>query len=138
MLYNLDHRVPVYHMNTLLLRQYRVMDLHNPDYIHFYRNFPPEDYVKVLANCACVVGNSSSGIREGAFLGVPTVNIGNRQARRERGANVVDVPYDWKAIKAEVDRLIGKSCPPVELYGDGRSGERIARVLANREEVVAA
>ena len=57
-------------------------------YLHFYRNFSPEDYARLVNNSRCIVGNSSSGLREGAFLGVPCVNVGSRQSGRERAANV--------------------------------------------------
>ena len=69
-----------------------------PEYIRFYKNFPIETYVRLMLLCACAVGNSSAPIREGAFLGVPAVNIGTRQAGRDRGPNVVDVGYDRHAI----------------------------------------
>ena len=49
---------------------------------------------KVMKNSKCVIGNSSSGIREASFLGVPSVNIGTRQSNRERGPNVRDVNYN--------------------------------------------
>ncbi|MHB8066486.1 MAG: UDP-N-acetylglucosamine 2-epimerase [Desulfobaccales bacterium] len=101
-----------------------------PDYIHFYRNFPPEDYGRLIANCICLVGNSSSGIREGSFLGVPTVNIGTRQAFREHGENVINVGYEASSIEMAIRRQInnGKHTPN-QLYGDGKAGRRIAEIL---------
>ncbi len=117
------------------LRVFR--EQHNPEYIHFYRNFSPEDYLKLINNCACIVGNSSSAIREGAFLGIPAVNVGTRQQGRERGPNVVDVGYEEKdilrAIKRQIDH--GKYAPD-HTYGDGRAGERIARILAEYEPAI--
>ena len=98
--------------------------------IHFYRNFSPEDYARLINNCACLIGNSSSAIREGSFLGVPAVNIGTRQNRRERGPNIIDVWYDAreivKAIKKQLDHGQYKRSL---LYGDGKSGERIVKIL---------
>ncbi len=107
---------------------------HRPDWLHLFRNFSVEDYARVLANAACVVGNSSSGIREGSFLGVPHVNVGTRQAGRERGANVLDAPYDAKAIATAVRRQleVGRY-PRSTLFGDGTAGRRIADVLATVE-----
>jgi UDP-hydrolysing UDP-N-acetyl-D-glucosamine 2-epimerase len=107
---------------------------HNPDYLHFYRNFSPEDYVRLLDNCACLVGNSSSGLREGAFMGVPCVNIGTRQQGRERAENVVDVGYDASAIEAAIRKQLkhGKY-PQSKLFGDGTAGKQIANILATAE-----
>ena len=98
---------------------------------HFYRNFSPEDYVRLLNRCSCIVGNSSSGIREGAFLGTPCVNVGTRQNQRERGENVMDVEHDADAIFSAIMKQVthGKY-QQNSLYGDGQAGEKIAEILA--------
>lgn len=99
--------------------------------IHFFRNMSPEDYARVIDHCLCLVGNSSSALREGAFLGVPAVNIGSRQEGRERGSNVIDVGYDCDQILSAVRQQIGHGpYPPSSLFGDGRAAVRIARALA--------
>ncbi len=102
-----------------------------PDYVHFYRNFAPEDFLVLMNHAGCMIGNSSSAIREGAFLGMPAVNIGSRQHARERGRNVIDVGYDADEIVSAVRRhlAVGRYAPD-HLYGDGRAGERIAEILA--------
>ena len=111
------------------MRKFR--EQRRPDYIRFYKNFPVDTYVRLMGACACAIGNSSAPLREGAFIGVPTVNIGTRQTGRDRGANVVDVPYDRTAIVAAVRRQVGHGPYPCDhLYGDGRAGARIADVLA--------
>jgi len=52
--------------------------------IHFFKNMEPQDFLRLLVNSKCLIGNSSVGIRECAYLGVPVVNIGTRQNRRSR------------------------------------------------------
>jgi UDP-hydrolysing UDP-N-acetyl-D-glucosamine 2-epimerase len=114
------------------LRVFR--ERHNPDYLHFYRNFSPEDYVRLINNCACLVGNSSSGLREGAFMGVPCVNIGTRQQGRERASNVTDATYDADAIEAAVRRQLAHGrYPRSNMFGDGSAGSKIADILATAE-----
>jgi UDP-hydrolysing UDP-N-acetyl-D-glucosamine 2-epimerase len=106
----------------------------NPDYLHFYRNFSPEDYVRLLNSCAVLVGNSSSGLREGAFMGVPVVNIGTRQQGRERAENVSDVGYDADAIAGAIrQQLKHGRYTPSKLFGDGTAGKQIADILATAE-----
>jgi UDP-hydrolysing UDP-N-acetyl-D-glucosamine 2-epimerase len=102
-----------------------------PAYIRFYKNFPIETYIRLMLSCACAVGNSSAPIREGAFLGVPAVNIGTRQMGRDRGPNVIDAGYDRKEIVAAVRRQLAHGrFSSDHLYGDGQAGGRIADVLA--------
>jgi UDP-hydrolysing UDP-N-acetyl-D-glucosamine 2-epimerase len=111
------------------MRKFR--EKYRPEYMRFYKNFPVETYLRLMRSAACLVGNSSASIREGAFIGTPAVNIGSRQDGRERGPNVVDVGYDRTAIVEAVRRQIEHGPhPPVYLYGDGRAGARIADVLS--------
>lgn len=99
--------------------------------MHFFKNLPVATYVHLMRKAACLVGNSSSGIREGAYIGTPTVNIGSRQDMRERGANVMDAPPERAAIAAAMRRQIAHGRYASEpIYGDGRAGERIAEILA--------
>ena len=102
-----------------------------PDNIRFFKNMMPADFLRLVHNCKCLVGNSSVGIRECSFLGVPVVNIGSRQLGRDRGANVLDVTYDREAIGCAIKRHFGNGRYPRDpLYGDGRAGERIAACLS--------
>jgi len=104
---------------------------YDPDFIHFFKNFSVEDYARVMHNSTCVVGNSSSAIREGSFLGVPAANIGTRQSGRERGKNVMDVDYDREEIKDAILRQIDNGKYERQyIYGDGKAGKRIADILA--------
>jgi UDP-hydrolysing UDP-N-acetyl-D-glucosamine 2-epimerase len=99
--------------------------------VRFVQNVPPEDFIRLLMRCHCIVGNSSVAIRECAWLGVPAVNIGTRQSGRDRGANVQDVNYDADEILAAIRRQmkVGRYAPDT-LYGDGHAGEKIAQALA--------
>ena len=95
-----------------------------------HRALPPEDYARLLARAGCVVGNSSSAIREGAWIGVPAVNVGTRQRDRERGANVIDVGHSRDEIRAAVQQQLAHgSFESDPLYGDGTAGVQIAGLL---------
>lgn len=109
---------------------------HNDDSnFHFFKNLPSDIYLRLMARTACLIGNSSSAIREGSFIGTPSVNIGTRQQGRQRGKNVKDVPYDRLAIAQAIREQVAHGrYAPEPIYGDGRAGERIADILA-RETV---
>lgn len=100
------------------------------DWLHIFKNLPIDIYIKLMDACACMVGNSSSAIREGAIIGVPAVNIGTRQQGRLRGRNIQDVAYNREEILEGIKRQVsnGKYKPDF-IYGDGKSGEKIAKIL---------
>jgi UDP-hydrolysing UDP-N-acetyl-D-glucosamine 2-epimerase len=98
---------------------------------HFFRNLPPEVFLKLMAHCACMVGNSSSSLREGSFLGTPAVTVGTRQQNRECGPNVVTVDHDKDAIADAIrDQVAHGRYEQSFIFGDGTAGRKIAEILA--------
>lgn len=99
--------------------------------MHFFKNLPVHTYIQLMKRTACLIGNSSSGIREGAFIGTPVVNIGSRQQGRQCGKNVVHVDHSTDriidAIQSQVKHGLYGHDP---IYGDGSAGGKIADVLA--------
>ena len=103
-------------------------------HIHFFKNLPPEVFIRVLHNSSGIVGNSSVAIRECEALGVPAVNIGSRQSGRERGDNVVDVWYDREQIADAIRDMVKRGHTQTRhIYGDGTAGQQIADLLARVE-----
>lgn len=99
--------------------------------IRFMRYLPPRSFVKLLGKTRVLVGNSSAGIKESSFLGIPVVNVGSRQGKRLRAENVVDVDYDHEAIVEAIRRQsdVGRFAPSHLYHGDG-TGRHIAGTLA--------
>ncbi|MGH3800394.1 MAG: UDP-N-acetylglucosamine 2-epimerase, partial [Pseudonocardiaceae bacterium] len=101
------------------------------DRCQFFRNLPPEDFTRLMTHCACMIGNSSAALREGAYLGTPAVSIGTRQHNRECGPNVVftshDPPEITEAVRAQIAH--GRYARS-DLFGSGTAGRDIADVLA--------
>jgi len=111
------------------IRHFR--ETHHVPFIYFFKNMAPEDFLRLLIGSRCLIGNSSVGIRESSYLGVPVINIGSRQAGRDRGLNVIDVEYDRSAIRQAIERQLSNGCYPSDtLYGEGHAGKRIADLLA--------
>jgi len=99
---------------------------------HTVRNLPPARFLRLLTQAGCLVGNSSAGIREAGYLGVPVVNVGLRQWGRERGPNVMDGPHDREWIRLAVAHQINHGrYDPCYTYGRGDAGPRIAEVLSS-------
>jgi UDP-N-acetylglucosamine 2-epimerase len=109
------------------IRKFR--ELHKPKYMHFFKNMAPEDFLRLVYNSKCLIGNSSVLVRECAFFGVPAVLVGSRQKYRDKAENVVEVGYDRKQIKKAILSQMDKRYKSSNLYGDGHAGERIAKIL---------
>ncbi len=115
--------------------KYAISNFKKGDY-HVYANLKREDYLGLLKNCTCIVGNSSSGLLEAPTFRIPAVNIGRRQNLRYRGNNVVDV-IEWD--KDKIISAIEKAMEPRfkeflhdnidNPYGDGHSSEEILKLL---------
>lgn len=111
------------------IRKFREQHPNAP--FRYVKNLPPEVYMPLMARTRCLIGNSSSAIREGAFIGTPAVNIGSRQTARERGLNVIDASYRQDEIVAAIrNRLKTGRLPSNPIYGDGHAGPRIAEILS--------
>ncbi len=111
------------------IRRFRELGLANG--FHFFRNLPPEVFVRLMAHCDCMVGNSSAALREGSFLGTPGVTVGTRQRGRERGANLVEVEHDRAEIADAIrDQVAHGPYERSTMFGDGTAGRQIAQKLA--------
>lgn len=110
------------------LRQYR--NQYEPENAHFYINLKPYDFLTLVSNSACVVGNSSVGIRECSFFGTPVVNIGDRQVFREQTENVLNVSPDEDEIHTAIQTQLGAGrYEQSDLYGNGTASEEITTHL---------
>ena len=107
--------------------------------LHVVPNLGRRKYATLMSRAAAMVGNSSSGIIEAPFFGLPAVNVGTRQQGRLRAENVIDVGYEREAIRRAIEcalsdaSFIARSRAAGNPYGDGHAGERIVEVLASLE-----
>jgi len=89
-------------------------------------NLSPKDFLKQLSGAKVVIGNSSVGIRECSYIGVPAINIGDRQSIRERSHNVLDVEPQWEQILKGLEaQTAAKKYKRVYLFGDGDANKNI-------------
>ena len=108
----------------------------NRDDYTVVRHLPRDVYLGLLTRSSGLVGNSSGGIVEASCLTVDVLDVGNRQAGRERSRSVIHCGLERSAIDKAVDKLLnraksGKQSKPDIIYGDGRSSQRIASILAS-------
>jgi len=90
------------------LRHFREHHEAATEKMHFITNVPADQFIALLKRTACVVGNSSAGIKECSFLGTPVVDIGGRQQGRLSAGNVVRTGYDVDGIREAVKRQLAR------------------------------
>jgi len=113
------------------LRHFRENAGHAADKMRFITDLPVGEFIALLKASACLVGNSSAGIKECSYLGTPVVNIGARQQGRLHAANVEHAPDESGAILAAVQRQIAHGrYPSSDLYYRPAASQTIVDLLA--------
>lgn len=103
------------------------------DEVVVHRSMPRDDFAAALARADVLIGNSSSGVIEAPYVGVPSVNVGRRQQGREPGGrSVLNCGEECEIIQRTIRRALRLAVRPgtKTVYGDGRTGLRIAARLA--------
>ncbi len=104
-----------------------------------FKNLRREIYINLMRHSDVMIGNSSSGVIESTCLKLPTIDIGDRQKGRERGENVISVPYDAKKIEDAITKALKKSfrekCKKAKSpYGHGKTAEKIVSAIEKNIE----
>ena len=94
-----------------------------------FKNLPIEYYIPLIKNAKCLVGNSSSAIRDGAFIGIPAVNVGKRQNSRLTSKNVIQSSNAMWDIYKKIKIQYGKKFKSSKLYGSGDTSKKILKIL---------
>ncbi|MEJ2887912.1 UDP-N-acetylglucosamine 2-epimerase [Actinomycetospora aeridis] len=112
----------------------RVIGQYRRPFIRVERNLPHHAYAGLMNVATAMVGNSSSGIIEAPLMGLPAVNVGDRQRERARASNVIDVPHKREAIVDALRRAMSlefraQMSTDSPYVGDGQVSERILEIL---------
>ena len=103
------------------------------EYAAEYMSLGQQCYFSLMKLADAVVGNSSSGLYEAPSLGLPTVNIGDRQEGRLKAKSVIDCNPEAGAIRSAIEQAFAMDCSSIENpYGDGHATERILDVLSGQ------
>tara|TARA_B100000989_G_scaffold299046_1_gene292471 strand:- start:7302 stop:8450 length:1149 start_codon:yes stop_codon:yes gene_type:complete len=114
---------------SLKIRQFR--ERFKPKWLRLIKHLEPEDYVNLLRNSKCLIGNSSSFVRDSSFMGVPSVIIGERQIEREHNENVKIVKCDTDIIVATIKKHSNQIFKKSKLYGNGKACQKIIKKIKN-------
>jgi UDP-N-acetylglucosamine 2-epimerase (hydrolysing) len=82
-----------------------------------------------LKNANFIIGNSSAGIREAPYYGIPVINIGTRQNNRALNENIINCSYDLQSIADKLLDIENKKYTPLGLFGSGNSSDLFFETL---------
>ncbi|HEX7358476.1 MAG TPA: UDP-N-acetylglucosamine 2-epimerase, partial [Ignavibacteriaceae bacterium] len=82
-----------------------------------------EYFLVLLKNAECMVGNSSAGIREAPYYGIPTINIGSRQNNRSHFKSIVHTGYGKQEILDAISNSDGVQTDTMQHFGEGNSDQ---------------
>lgn len=104
----------------------------NPNQFVIVPSLGQKRYLSYMKQVELVLGNSSSGILESPYLGIPTVNIGERQKGRYRCENIIQSGIEKNEIEQSIKEVMsGKYSIPSTYWGDGNASGKIVKVLKN-------
>jgi len=122
-----------------IIEAYNEYSAKYPKQFKLFQNLDRLTYVNLMKNATCLLGNSSSGILEAPSIGLPVINIGNRQKGRIHGNNVIFTDNDKGQILEAIDKVLNdkdfirliKSTP--NPYGNGKTSEKVVEILRTIE-----
>ena len=99
----------------------------------YFKNLEQKYFYHILNKTECLIGNSSSGVREGCFIGVKNICIGSRQSGREIGKNTFMIKNNEKTLISLLNKILKSKTKKIKdyRYGDGYAAERIVKILKN-------
>ena len=99
--------------------------------VRFIINLPPEQFITLALKSKVMIGNSSFGIREASFIGLPVVNLGTRQSGRQRASNVVEIQEpNTKELELKVQEQTQARFISSSIYGTGNAGKLSAKIIS--------
>lgn len=127
--------VVIYPNNDLgsssILTEYKRLE--NNECFRIYPSIRFEYFLVLLKNAQCIIGNSSAGIREAPYYGLPSINIGTRQENRALNDEIVNCSYKKDDIINCINLVFGQKYKPRSLFGQGNSDRLFMDVLNSKE-----
>jgi len=99
----------------------------------FFPSLRFEYFLSVLRDATFIIGNSSAGVREAPYWGVPSINLGSRQNRRAQAPTIIDSDFEKNAILDAISKAETMPTHKMEEFGVGKSAQLFVEVLRRQE-----
>lgn len=91
-------------------------------------------FSKLLQNAACIVGNSSAGVREAPFFGVPSIDVGNRQKNRSDAPSIINVSaMELAGDTSLIFEVWNNRYPKCTDFGEGNASKKFAQIISTQQ-----
>ena len=136
-LFNDNQNYVVIYPNNDLGSQYIIESYKKLNENSRFRVFPSlrfEYFLTLLKNCQFIIGNSSAGIREAPYYGIPIINIGTRQHNRAIHSDILNVDYSVKCITAALKKIDQHQVQKTKTdFGQGNSAQLFLETIKNED-----
>ncbi len=92
-----------------------------------------EFFLTLLKNSSFIIGNSSCGIMEAPYYGVPTINVGNRQKNRLKSKSLININFTKKKIITAIKFAQQHKTPKLKYFGNGKSSLKINKIINSKK-----
>jgi UDP-N-acetylglucosamine 2-epimerase (hydrolysing) len=92
-----------------------------------------ESFLVLIKNAQFIMGNSSAGIREAPYFGVPTINVGTRQNKRSSNPDIIHTSYDADEIALAIQKAVSQKLIAKHLFGSGNSDELFEKIISSEQ-----
>jgi len=113
--------------NEFIIKAYK--KLNNLNQFRIIKSMRFEFFLTLLKNSDLIIGNSSCGVIEAPFYGIPTINIGNRQNKRSKENSIINITFNEKLIRRNIKKYIKIKFKKSKLYGNGNADKKIVNIL---------
>lgn len=119
--------------SEIILKEYERFK--NDSRIRLYPSIRFEYFLMLLKNAKFILGNSSAGIKEAPYYGVPTINVGTRQNRRSLNSDIINCGYDRKDILKAIGLAKALRLKKSHYFGKGDSAKKFISILSSKDTV---
>ena len=92
-----------------------------------------ESFLTLIRNAQFIIGNSSAGIREAPYYGVPTINVGSRQNKRSNDPDIIHTGFGENEIAASIQKALSQTLEAKQLFGSGNSDKLFAQIINSNQ-----
>lgn len=119
------------HGSDIILEEYKA--LNGKKKFKIFPSMRFEYFLTLMKNAEFVIGNSSAGVREAPYYGVPSISIGNRQKNRVVSPSIINIDFDTNDTLTSIEKTKTMPRETMAHFGNGGSDIQFCEILNSEE-----